>query len=216
MDWPEIVHSDSNRSLCRIKTADDYPEDLCPAGSRCRCGQKNMRLNAWRHNPAPLRTSCTPPPFIPLSVAWRRIPAMPLLACLLWQRLNMHHPPKVTSLLQRWSLSKLWPMLWLVTPSSQFSRCLTGLKISPWHADEMRRALSTGEKVIGVNNRNLPDFNVDMGTTSHLQDIVKDRNVIFCALSGISTECLHLWHGRQSAVHYVKIRVLRLYWWARA
>ena len=56
----------------------------------------------------------------------------------------------------------------------------------------MRRALSTGEKVIGVNNRNLPDFNVDMGTTSRLQDIVKDRNVIFCALSGISTERLHL------------------------
>ena len=54
-------------------------------------------------------------------------------------------------------------------------------------ADEMRRALSIGAKVIGVNNRNLHDFNVDMGTTSRLVDMVKDRDVILCALSGIST-----------------------------
>lgn len=55
------------------------------------------------------------------------------------------------------------------------------------NADEMRRALNLGAKVIGVNNRNLHDFNVDMGTTSRLVDMVKDRDVILCALSGIST-----------------------------
>lgn len=55
------------------------------------------------------------------------------------------------------------------------------------NAEEMRRALSIGAKVIGVNNRNLHDFNVDMGTTSRLVDMVKDKDVILCALSGIST-----------------------------
>ncbi len=55
------------------------------------------------------------------------------------------------------------------------------------NASEMRRALDIGAKVIGVNNRNLHDFNVDMGTTSRLVDMVKDRDVILCALSGIST-----------------------------
>lgn len=54
------------------------------------------------------------------------------------------------------------------------------------NADEMRRALNLGAKVIGVNNRNLHDFNVDMGTTSRLVDMVKDRDIILCALSGIS------------------------------
>ena len=55
------------------------------------------------------------------------------------------------------------------------------------NADEMYHALSIGAKVIGVNNRNLHDFNVDMGTTSRLVDMVKDRDVVLCALSGIST-----------------------------
>ncbi|KXN85648.1 Anthranilate synthase component 2 [Leucoagaricus sp. SymC.cos] len=54
------------------------------------------------------------------------------------------------------------------------------------NTDEMRRALALGAKVIGVNNRNLHDFNVDMGTTSRLVDMVKEKDVILCALSGIS------------------------------
>jgi len=54
------------------------------------------------------------------------------------------------------------------------------------NAAEMTRALELGAKVIGVNNRNLHDFNVDMGTTSRLVDMVKERDVILCALSGIS------------------------------
>ncbi|EIN09221.1 indole-3-glycerol phosphate synthase [Punctularia strigosozonata HHB-11173 SS5] len=56
------------------------------------------------------------------------------------------------------------------------------------NADEMQRALALGAKVIGVNNRNLHDFNVDMGTTSRLVDMVKGREVVFCALSGISDQ----------------------------
>lgn len=55
------------------------------------------------------------------------------------------------------------------------------------NAAEMTRALELGAKVIGVNNRNLHDFNVDMGTASRLVDMVKDRDVVFCALSGISS-----------------------------
>lgn len=55
------------------------------------------------------------------------------------------------------------------------------------NAHEMNIALDLGAKVIGVNNRNLHDFQVDMGTTSRLADMVKERDVILCALSGISS-----------------------------
>jgi anthranilate synthase/indole-3-glycerol phosphate synthase/phosphoribosylanthranilate isomerase len=55
------------------------------------------------------------------------------------------------------------------------------------NANEMKIALDLGSKVIGVNNRNLHDFNVDMGTTSRLVEMVRERDVILCALSGISS-----------------------------
>ncbi|KAJ7072608.1 glutamine amidotransferase [Mycena amicta] len=55
------------------------------------------------------------------------------------------------------------------------------------NAKEMELALSLPAKVIGVNNRNLHNFNVDMGTTSRLSEMVKDKEVVLCALSGIST-----------------------------
>jgi len=54
------------------------------------------------------------------------------------------------------------------------------------NANEMALALELGAQVIGVNNRNLHDFKVDMNTTSRLVDMVKERDVILCALSGIS------------------------------
>jgi anthranilate synthase/indole-3-glycerol phosphate synthase/phosphoribosylanthranilate isomerase len=54
-------------------------------------------------------------------------------------------------------------------------------------AKEMDIALSLPAKVIGVNNRNLHDFTVDMGTTSRLSGMVKEKDVILCALSGISS-----------------------------
>ncbi|KAG6329975.1 hypothetical protein ID866_9113, partial [Astraeus odoratus] len=55
------------------------------------------------------------------------------------------------------------------------------------NAREMTRALELGAKVIGVNNRNLHDFEVDMGTTTRLAEMVKERDVVLCALSGISS-----------------------------
>lgn len=54
------------------------------------------------------------------------------------------------------------------------------------NAQEMNRAFEIGAKVIGVNNRNLHDFSVDMGTTSSLIDMVREKDILFCALSGIS------------------------------
>ncbi|GAA6047259.1 hypothetical protein JCM3770_001854 [Rhodotorula araucariae] len=60
------------------------------------------------------------------------------------------------------------------------------------NADELERALIVGAKVIGVNNRNLHDFNVDMGTTSRIADVIKDKyperasEIILIALSGIT------------------------------
>lgn len=54
------------------------------------------------------------------------------------------------------------------------------------NATEMALALELGAQVIGVNNRNLHDFQVDMATTSRLVDMVKERDVVLCALSGIS------------------------------
>ncbi|KAH9988050.1 N-anthranilate isomerase [Russula vinacea] len=47
------------------------------------------------------------------------------------------------------------------------------------NAREMEAALALGARVIGVNNRNLHDFQVDMGTTSRLADMVKDQEVIY-------------------------------------
>ncbi|KAF7980811.1 hypothetical protein HWV62_36422 [Athelia sp. TMB] len=55
------------------------------------------------------------------------------------------------------------------------------------NATEMALALELGAQVIGVNNRNLHDFQVDMATTSRLVDMVKERDVVLCALSGISS-----------------------------
>lgn len=52
--------------------------------------------------------------------------------------------------------------------------------------EEMDRALQIGAKVIGVNNRNLHSFTVDLDTTSNLVDSVPN-DVSLIALSGITT-----------------------------
>ncbi|PGH10013.1 multifunctional tryptophan biosynthesis protein [Blastomyces parvus] len=52
-------------------------------------------------------------------------------------------------------------------------------------AEEMTIAVSLGAQVIGVNNRDLKSFEVDLGTTSRLMDQVPDSTIV-CALSGIS------------------------------
>ncbi|WYZ40155.1 hypothetical protein EsH8_IV_000496 [Colletotrichum jinshuiense] len=53
-------------------------------------------------------------------------------------------------------------------------------------AEEMTTALKLGAKAIGVNNRNLESFEVDMDTTSRLRSMVPE-NTIICALSGINS-----------------------------
>ncbi|KAE9408690.1 anthranilate synthase [Gymnopus androsaceus JB14] len=55
------------------------------------------------------------------------------------------------------------------------------------NAKEMELALSLPAKVIGVNNRNLHDFQVDMTTTSRLSEMVQGKDVFLCALSGIAS-----------------------------
>ncbi|KAJ0426658.1 indole-3-glycerol phosphate synthase-domain-containing protein [Aspergillus carlsbadensis] len=50
---------------------------------------------------------------------------------------------------------------------------------------EMKIAVDLGAQVIGVNNRDLTSFEVDLGTTSRLMDQVPESTIV-CALSGIS------------------------------
>jgi anthranilate synthase/indole-3-glycerol phosphate synthase/phosphoribosylanthranilate isomerase len=52
-------------------------------------------------------------------------------------------------------------------------------------SDEMKIALGMGSKVIGVNNRDLTSFEVDLGTTSRLMEAVPESTIV-CALSGIA------------------------------
>lgn len=51
--------------------------------------------------------------------------------------------------------------------------------------EEMKIAVELGSKVIGVNNRNLTTFDVDMETTSRLMSMVPEGTIL-CALSGIT------------------------------
>ncbi|KAL8725134.1 MAG: hypothetical protein Q9166_007538 [cf. Caloplaca sp. 2 TL-2023] len=51
--------------------------------------------------------------------------------------------------------------------------------------DEMDTAISIGARVVGVNNRNLTNFEVDLDTTSRLMHKVPKETIV-CALSGIS------------------------------
>lgn len=54
------------------------------------------------------------------------------------------------------------------------------------NAEEMTVAVALGAKVIGVNNRNLESFEVDLETTSRLRSMVPQETIL-CALSGINT-----------------------------
>ncbi|KAL2018905.1 hypothetical protein VTK56DRAFT_10272 [Thermocarpiscus australiensis] len=54
------------------------------------------------------------------------------------------------------------------------------------NAEEMATAIKLGAKVIGVNNRNLENFEVDLGTTGRLRSMVP-KETFLCALSGINT-----------------------------
>lgn len=51
---------------------------------------------------------------------------------------------------------------------------------------EIRSAVSAGAKIIGVNNRNLKDFSVDLMNASRLRDLIP-KDVIYVAESGVKT-----------------------------
>lgn len=53
------------------------------------------------------------------------------------------------------------------------------------NADEMARAKAIGARFIGINNRNLHDFTVDMGTTDRLASLAP-QGALLAALSGIN------------------------------
>lgn len=53
------------------------------------------------------------------------------------------------------------------------------------NVEEMKIAVELGSKVIGVNNRNLTTFDVDMETTTRLMNMVS-TDIVLCALSGIA------------------------------
>ncbi|MEO6398564.1 MAG: indole-3-glycerol phosphate synthase TrpC [Tepidiformaceae bacterium] len=54
------------------------------------------------------------------------------------------------------------------------------------NADEMDRALASGARVIGINNRDLRNFRVDLSTTDRLASRATG-DILLAALSGIST-----------------------------
>jgi anthranilate synthase/indole-3-glycerol phosphate synthase/phosphoribosylanthranilate isomerase len=81
-----------------------------------------------------------------------------------------------------------------------YARSLNMEPLVEVHADEeLDVALEAGAKVIGVNNRNLHTFQMDLGTTQHVAEQLKKRGLHYhhsegkdadytvCALSGMST-----------------------------
>ncbi len=54
--------------------------------------------------------------------------------------------------------------------------------------DEVERAATCGAKIIGVNNRNLRDFTVNMDNSIRLRRLVRDESVVFVSESGIRRE----------------------------
>lgn len=52
--------------------------------------------------------------------------------------------------------------------------------------DELQRAIDSGARIIGVNNRNLKDFSVDTGNSLRLRDLAPEDK-IFVSESGIRT-----------------------------
>jgi indole-3-glycerol phosphate synthase len=53
-------------------------------------------------------------------------------------------------------------------------------------AEEMERARASGASFVGINNRDLRDFSVDLGTTDRLAAL-SGPGVLLAALSGIQT-----------------------------
>ncbi|KAG0671426.1 bifunctional tryptophan synthase trp1 [Maudiozyma exigua] len=71
-----------------------------------------------------------------------------------------------------------------------YNYCINDMGIEPLvevnSKEELDRAIEVGAKVIGVNNRDLHSFNVDLNTTSKLVDSTP-KNTLLIALSGITS-----------------------------
>ncbi len=52
--------------------------------------------------------------------------------------------------------------------------------------DEIKKAVYAGARIIGINNRNLRDFSVDINNTKRLRGLIPD-NILFVSESGIKT-----------------------------
>lgn len=52
---------------------------------------------------------------------------------------------------------------------------------------EMKQALELGASVIGVNNRNLKTFDVDLETTGRLASLIENKETVLIAESGLQT-----------------------------
>ena len=50
--------------------------------------------------------------------------------------------------------------------------------------EELKRCLAAGARIVGVNNRNLKDFSVDINNSIRLRELVPE-NIIFVSESGI-------------------------------
>ncbi|WP_010651857.1 indole-3-glycerol phosphate synthase TrpC [Oceanobacillus massiliensis] len=54
--------------------------------------------------------------------------------------------------------------------------------------EEMTRALDVKPEIIGINNRNLKTFDVDLRTTEQLSSLVQDYNITLISESGMKTK----------------------------
>jgi len=54
--------------------------------------------------------------------------------------------------------------------------------------EEMERVLKLEPELIGINNRNLKTFHVDLATTERLANMVTDPNTMLISESGIATK----------------------------
>lgn len=54
--------------------------------------------------------------------------------------------------------------------------------------EELKRAFDLGAKLIGINNRNLKSFKVDLETTLKLAEYAKDKDILIISESGIKTK----------------------------
>jgi len=52
--------------------------------------------------------------------------------------------------------------------------------------EEIERAVESGAKIVGVNNRNLKDFTVDTANSRKLRDLIPD-DIIFVSESGVKS-----------------------------